>query len=234
MIPPYWQRQMFKSRKCLVPLALDSRQTGFGGYPAQRSLRRNRASPVRGRTVDRRLRQVWAQGQLGHRPARGPDPRCLAPTGLTDLDKFHSQSLRGAETVGRAGRGYDAARRSTAVNVTSPSTPADRYSPSWSPADTFKTVTAPGPCSGRCTPASGHPAGLGRFRLRRPTRRLGRHPAQAHRADRGQTRRPDHLRRAAPSDGRPSAPFPGSTDAAAPSATMNGDLSTTPRWSNRP
>ena len=46
-----------------------------------------------------------------------------------------------------------------------------------------------------------HPPGLGRRRLRRPARRLGRHPPRPDRADRRETRRADHLRRPAPQMG---------------------------------
>ncbi|MGS2620119.1 transposase [Micromonospora sp. LZ34] len=38
-----------------------------------------------------------------------------------------------------------------------------------------------------------HPPGLGRQRLRRQARRLGRHPPRPDRADRRHTRRADHL-----------------------------------------
>jgi transposase len=65
-----------------------------------------------------------------------------------------SQSLRGAETVGRPSRGYDAGKKINGRNATSPSTPAGYYSRSWSPAPTSKTATPQSRCSARCTRAS--------------------------------------------------------------------------------
>jgi transposase len=57
-----------------------------------------------------------------------------------------SQSLRVAATTPANG--------STDGNATSPSTPADYSSRSWSPAPACKTATAPAHCSGPCTAAS--------------------------------------------------------------------------------
>jgi transposase len=113
-----------------------------------------------------------------------------------------SQSVRGADTVGRSSRGYDAGKKTD------------------------------GRKCGSCARSSHHPPDLGRLRLRRQAGRLRRDNTRADRADRAQTDRADHLHRAAPplvprAHLLLDQPLP-----AAPSATTNAYQPTTPQWSN--
>ena len=106
-----------------------------------------------------------------------------------------SQSVRAAETVARASRGYDAGKRVTAASGTSWSTPAACCWSCSSPAPACRTATPPGCCLGATDLLSRHRQGVVRRRPRRPTGRLDRSHPQAQRRDRPLTRQPDRLPR---------------------------------------
>ena len=140
--------------------------------PTCRRGKRSTGTSRNGTNVASLLDELREQVRLDH--GREPEPT----TGIID-----SQSVKGADTVGRVSRGYDAGKRSTVGTGSWSPTPSACSSWSvWSrPACT--TSTAPSP---RCSACTWHadPVRVGRGRLRRQAHRLGRPGPQDHPARR--------------------------------------------------